>query len=119
MQCMREASISGQRNHAGQTSRSLLICGRISFKHMNPDNVRVNLPSLGHRIVCCHLSCLLQWCIFVHFRLEELAAPYFVFEEAGFDVTVASVKGGKIPVGMLRCFFSNSRDFHCLHCKAT
>jgi len=30
--------------------------------------------------------------------LEELAAPYFILEEAGFDVTVASVKGGKIPV---------------------
>lgn len=30
--------------------------------------------------------------------MEELAAPYFIFEEAGFEITVASVKGGKIPV---------------------
>lgn len=31
-------------------------------------------------------------------RLEELAAPYLIWNKAGFDVTVASVKGGKIPL---------------------
>ena len=31
-------------------------------------------------------------------RAEELVAPYYVFTEAGYDVTVASIKGGKIPV---------------------
>jgi len=30
--------------------------------------------------------------------LEELASPYYLFKDAGFDVTVASVKGGEIPV---------------------
>jgi len=29
---------------------------------------------------------------------EELVAPYYVFTQAGYDVTVASIKGGKIPV---------------------
>jgi putative intracellular protease/amidase len=29
--------------------------------------------------------------------LEELAAPYYALREAGNDVTVASIKGGKIP----------------------
>ena len=31
-------------------------------------------------------------------RAEELVAPYYVFTQAGYDVTVASIKGGKIPV---------------------
>ena len=31
-------------------------------------------------------------------RAEELVAPYYVFKSAGFDVTVASIKGGQIPV---------------------
>ncbi len=30
--------------------------------------------------------------------LEELAAPYYAFKEAGFKVTIASVSGGEIPV---------------------
>jgi len=30
--------------------------------------------------------------------LEELTAPYFVLVEAGFEVTIASVQGGEIPV---------------------
>jgi hypothetical protein len=30
--------------------------------------------------------------------LEELAAPYNLMKEAGIDVTIASVKGGKIPL---------------------
>jgi putative intracellular protease/amidase len=29
---------------------------------------------------------------------EELSAPYYVFKEAGADVVVASIKGGKIPM---------------------
>ncbi len=32
------------------------------------------------------------------FWLEELAAPYFVFREAGVDVTLASPKGGRPPL---------------------
>jgi hypothetical protein len=32
------------------------------------------------------------------FRMEEIATPYLTFKEAGLQVTVASVKGGKIPV---------------------
>ena len=30
--------------------------------------------------------------------LEELAAPYYVFSEAGFELTVASPKGGSVPL---------------------
>jgi putative intracellular protease/amidase len=30
--------------------------------------------------------------------LEELAAPYYVFKEAGADITVASPKGGQVPL---------------------
>jgi putative intracellular protease/amidase len=30
--------------------------------------------------------------------LEELAAPYYVFKEAGVDVTIASPKGGEVPI---------------------
>ncbi len=32
------------------------------------------------------------------YRLEELAAPYIILKEAGYDVTIASVKGGNIPL---------------------
>lgn len=31
-------------------------------------------------------------------RLEELAAPYLILTKAGHDVTIASVKGGNIPL---------------------
>lgn len=30
-------------------------------------------------------------------RVEEVAAPYFRWREAGYEVTVASLKGGEIP----------------------
>jgi putative intracellular protease/amidase len=29
---------------------------------------------------------------------EEIAAPYYIFTEAGWKVTIASIKGGKVPV---------------------
>jgi putative intracellular protease/amidase len=29
--------------------------------------------------------------------MEELAAPYYVFKEAGYDITIASPAGGPIP----------------------
>ena len=29
---------------------------------------------------------------------EEVAAPYLVFSEKGYDITITSVKGGKIPI---------------------
>lgn len=32
------------------------------------------------------------------FWLEELATPYFIFKEAGVDLTLASPKGGKPPI---------------------
>ena len=32
------------------------------------------------------------------FWLEELAAPYYVFKEAGYDITLASPKGGQPPL---------------------
>lgn len=31
-------------------------------------------------------------------RLEELAAPYHILKSKGYDVTIASIKGGKIPL---------------------
>lgn len=30
--------------------------------------------------------------------LEELAAPYYAFKDAGYSVTVASIKGGEITI---------------------
>ncbi len=30
--------------------------------------------------------------------LEELAAPYNVFEKAKFDVDIVSIKGGRVPI---------------------
>lgn len=30
--------------------------------------------------------------------LEELASPYYAFTDAGFEVTVASIRGGQVPV---------------------
>lgn len=41
------------------------------------------------------------------FWLEELAAPYYVFKEAGADVTLASPKGGQPPLDPA----SNAPDF--------
>src|SRR5499426_2455002 len=41
------------------------------------------------------------------FWLEELAAPYFVFREAGIDLTLASPKGGQPPLDPK----SNEPDF--------
>src|SRR6476620_7226403 len=41
------------------------------------------------------------------FWLEELAAPYFVFREAGVEVTLASPKGGEPPLDPK----SNEPDF--------
>lgn len=32
------------------------------------------------------------------FRLEEFAAPYFVFRDAGVELTLASPKGGEPPI---------------------
>eukprot|EP00967_Tisochrysis_lutea_P108494 scaffold168046_cov19-Tisochrysis_lutea.AAC.2 len=32
---------------------------------------------------------------------EELAAPYFLFKEAGCSVTVSSTKGGGVPVNWI------------------
>ena len=32
------------------------------------------------------------------FWLEEFAAPYYVFRDAGHDITLASPKGGRPPV---------------------
>src|SRR5271168_670057 len=32
------------------------------------------------------------------FWLEELAAPYYVFEDAGVQITLASPKGGRAPL---------------------
>lgn len=30
--------------------------------------------------------------------LEELTTPYYAFRDAGFDVSIASVAGGSVPV---------------------
>lgn len=29
--------------------------------------------------------------------MEEVAAPYFLFKEKGYDITIASIKGGEVP----------------------
>lgn len=41
------------------------------------------------------------------FWLEELAAPYYVFKDAGYDITLASPKGGQPPLDPK----SNEPDF--------
>ncbi|TIV10469.1 MAG: type 1 glutamine amidotransferase domain-containing protein, partial [Mesorhizobium sp.] len=41
------------------------------------------------------------------FWLEELAAPYYVFKEAGYEITLASLRGGQPPLDPK----SNEPDF--------
>ena len=41
------------------------------------------------------------------FWLEELAAPYYVFKDAGVEITLASPKGGRPPLDPK----SNEPDF--------
>ncbi|SFS42731.1 type 1 glutamine amidotransferase domain-containing protein [Marininema halotolerans] len=36
--------------------------------------------------------------IITGFWLEELATPYKIFKEAGYEITLASPKGGKVPI---------------------
>lgn len=31
--------------------------------------------------------------------VEEMAGPYYVFRDAGYDVQITSIAGGKIPLG--------------------
>jgi putative intracellular protease/amidase len=31
-------------------------------------------------------------------RLEELAAPYYILKNKGYEVEIASIRGGKIPL---------------------
>lgn len=45
--------------------------------------------------------------------LEEVATPYYLFKEKGFDVTIVSIKGGEIPVDQA----SMSGDFFTPDCK--
>ena len=37
----------------------------------------------------------------VYIRLEELASPYYIWKNKGYIVTVASIKGGEIPLDPL------------------
>lgn len=37
-----------------------------------------------------------RWCCFHH--EQELAAPYYEFKKAGFDIDIASIAGGKAPL---------------------
>lgn len=46
-------------------------------------------------IESCHIFCVC--------RAEELTAPYYIFKDAGAHVDVASIKGGKIPMGKRPC----------------
>jgi len=42
--------------------------------------------------------------------LEELASPYYIFKEAGYEVSVCSVKGGPVPIdagSMAEGFFTD------------
>lgn len=52
--------------------------------------------------------------------LEELAAPYNMFTESGFNVTLASIKGGPIPIdaGSLADGFMNDGCRAFLHSQA-
>lgn len=39
------------------------------------------------------------------FWLEEFAAPYFVFRDAGVELTLASPKGGEPPISNRKAIF--------------
>jgi putative intracellular protease/amidase len=45
------------------------------------------------------------------YRAEELAAPYYIFKEAGLQVDIASIKGGAIPLGIIFYFSALSSRF--------
>lgn len=46
---------------------------------------------------------------------EEIASPYYVFKNAGFDVKIASIAGGKIPLGKRTpAQLSSARDHELL-----
>lgn len=47
-------------------------------------------------VTCVTSSSLSAWMHHFKFcRAEEIAAPYFIFKEAGYDITIASIKGGQ------------------------
>jgi putative intracellular protease/amidase len=43
------------------------------------------------------------------FWLEELAAPYYVFRDAGVDITLVSPKGGQPPIKLLESFIAQKK----------
>ncbi|GAB5356846.1 hypothetical protein AAMO2058_000323700 [Amorphochlora amoebiformis] len=45
--------------------------------------------------------------------LEEIATPYYLFKEAGLKVTIASIKGGEIPIDA----GSKGENFYTADCK--
>jgi putative intracellular protease/amidase len=47
-------------------------------------------------------------------RAEELAAPYYIFKDAGAHVDVVSIKGGPIPIGRLSFLFWDL--IYLIHC---
>jgi putative intracellular protease/amidase len=44
------------------------------------------------------------------FWLEELAAPYYVFRDAGVDITLVSPKGGQPPIKLLESFIAQKKS---------
>ena len=47
--------------------------------------------------------------------VEEFAAPYYMFQEKGFDIVVASSSGGPIPIdtgSMSEPYFTGSKRIH-------
>jgi hypothetical protein len=60
-------------------------------------SVKVNPVPRDHAQACSQTvpNCLHS---FSGLWLEELAAPYYMFHDAGLKVTIASIAGGEIPV---------------------
>jgi putative intracellular protease/amidase len=63
----------------------------IPFQNINMQPIRVLFITTSHDMLGDTNNKTGVW-------LEELAAPYYVFKEAGADLTIASPKGGEVPI---------------------
>ncbi len=78
--------------------RSLHHADRIrQFCHYTSAKQETAAP-LTLRLVLASAHIRHQGQSYVSSRLEEIAAPYYVFKEAGYGVDIASTSGGKIPM---------------------
>jgi putative intracellular protease/amidase len=55
-------------------------------------------PTEKNVLLVCTSASSAEWGQKTGLWLEELAAPYYVFKEAGYTPTITSVMGGKPPI---------------------